>query len=123
MKIKKLIKKTEQPALNATLRVYLGEHKFFGPGKYELLKHIHTLGSISQAAKAMNMSYKKAWDMVNDLNENCNKPIVMAQTGGIKGGKSQLSAEGLELMKAFEKIQHKFNQFLEKHIDSFLNHK
>lgn len=123
MKIRKLIKSSDAPELRATLRVYCGEEKFFGPGKYQLLEQIMLTGSISQAAKAMNMSYKKAWDMVNALNEQCTKPIVVTATGGNKGGKTTLTEEGIELLKAYDKLQEKFQKFVEKHIDTFLEHK
>lgn len=60
--------------------------KFFGPGRMELLGHIHSEGSLSRAARKMGMSYKKAWDMVNDLNSRGSKPFVLLKKGGEKGG-------------------------------------
>lgn len=102
MPVKDLLKRNSDVQIKATLRVFNGEDKLFGPGKLELLQFIQETGSISQAAKKMGLSYKKAWDMVNSLNQLCNKPIIQAQTGGSKGGKTVLTPEGLELMEAFQ---------------------
>ena len=61
--------------------------RFFGPGPVELLQRIEETGSINQAAKKMGMSYKKAWEMVNRLNEIVGSPLVITATGGEKGGR------------------------------------
>ena len=115
-----LLKRDSEVRINATLRVFCGEEKLFGPGKLELLQHIQETGSISQAAKKMGLSYKKAWDMVNSLNQLCKSPIVQAQTGGIKGGKTVLTPEGLALMEAFRVLQSNFQQFLAEQLPLFL---
>lgn len=120
MPIQDLLKQTDSVQLNATLRVFIGNEKLFGPGKLELLQFIQETGSISQAAKKMGLSYKKAWDMVNALNHHCTKPIVLAQTGGVKGGKTILTPEGIELMEAFRLIQRNFQQFLAEQLPLFL---
>jgi molybdate transport system regulatory protein len=58
-----------------------GEH-FLGPGPIELLERIAETGSISNAAKEMKMSYKKAWEIVNRLNGHLSSPAVIPQVGG-----------------------------------------
>ena len=60
--------------------------KFFGPGRAELLELVEESGSISQAAKSMGMSYKKAWAMIDEMNTLGQKPYVITQKGGQKGG-------------------------------------
>ncbi|WP_269004272.1 winged helix-turn-helix domain-containing protein [Aquirufa ecclesiirivi] len=120
MPVKDLLKQDSDVQIKATLRVFNGEDKLFGPGKLELLQFIQETGSISQAAKKMGLSYKKAWEMVNSLNQLCKSPIVQAQTGGIKGGKTVLTPEGLELMEAFGVLQMNFQQFLEEQMPLFL---
>jgi molybdate transport system regulatory protein len=120
MPVKDLLKQDSKIQIKATLRVFNGEDKLFGPGKLELLQFIQETGSISQAAKKMGLSYKKAWDMVNSLNQLCKNPIVQAQTGGVKGGKTVLTPEGLELMDAFRVLQKNFQQFLEEQMPLFL---
>jgi len=68
----------------------------------------------------MGLSYKKAWDMVNSLNQLCKNPIVQTQTGGSKGGKTIVTPEGLKLMEAFRKLQKNFQQFLDEQLPLFL---
>ena len=58
--------------------------KFFGPGPAQLLAYIDEEGSLAKAAKRMNMSYKKAWNLVSTLNNNGSEPYVISQKGGQK---------------------------------------
>ena len=69
-----------------SLRINLDPDGRIGPGKIELLEQIAAFGSISAAARKMEMSYKHAWDLVEELNRIFGKPLVSAQTGGRKGG-------------------------------------
>lgn len=120
MPVKDLLTSENVVQLKATLRVFSGDIKFFGPGKLELLLLIQETGSISQAAKRMGLSYKKAWDMVNSLNQLCTVPIVQTQSGGTKGGKTILTPAGIEIMEAFLILQKNFDQFLEEQLPIFL---
>ncbi|GAB3743129.1 winged helix-turn-helix domain-containing protein [Spirosoma lituiforme] len=56
--------------------------RFMGIGRLELLGHIQRTGSISQAAKAMNMSYKRAWTLIHSMNEQADSLLVTTQIGG-----------------------------------------
>ncbi|MCK9553170.1 MAG: LysR family transcriptional regulator, partial [Aquamicrobium sp.] len=58
-----------------TLRINLDPDGRIGPGKIELLEHIASFGSISAASRAMQMSYKHAWDLVEDMNRVFGKPL------------------------------------------------
>lgn len=87
--------------------------KYFGPGPYELLEKIEVTGSISEAAKQMKLSYKKAWVIINRLNEVEGIPIVATQTGGAKGGGSFITDEAKLLMKKYASIREKFKEFLQ----------
>lgn len=120
MAVKDILKLDTEVQIKATLRVFNGDEKLFGPGKLELLQFIQETGSISQAAKKMGLSYKKAWDMVNSLNQLCKRPIVQAQIGGAKGGKTILTTEGTQLMEAFRILENNFNQFLKEQLPIFL---
>jgi molybdate transport system regulatory protein len=91
--------------------------RFFGPGRAELLQLIHETGSISKAAKSMGMSYKKAWDMVEGLNTNARKPYVIAHKGGEKGGGTEVTPAGLEMLKAYQKLSGKLLSIIDKNID------
>lgn len=86
--------------------------RFMGIGRMELLQHIQRTGSISQAAKAMQMSYKRAWDLVQSLNQLAGHPLVLTQTGGQKGGGTLLTEAGLTYLTQYEALQVRFQAFL-----------
>ena len=88
--------------------------RFFGPGPVELLQHIEETGSINQAAKKMGMSYKKAWEIVNRLNEIVGSPVVITATGGEKGGGSALSEEAKQLIDWYQSMRERFRKFMEQ---------
>ena len=87
--------------------IYLDGDKFFGIGRAELLKHIEGSGSIANAAKAMGMSYKKAWAMVDDMNSKAREPYVVAKKGGKKGGGTELTEAGKKMLEAYDRLNSK----------------
>ncbi len=93
-----------------TLRVDLGPEQAIGPGKIKLLETIASTGSISQAGRALGMSYRRAWLLVADLNQCFREPVVAAQTGGSRGGGAALTPFGTQLVahyRAIEKTAHR----------------
>jgi len=88
-----------------SLRINLDPDGRIGPGKIELLEQIAAFGSISAAARRMEMSYKHAWDLVEDMNRVFGKPLVSAQTGGRKGGGAQLTPVGLAVVSRYRAIE------------------
>ena len=76
-----------------------------GPGKIQLLELIATHGSISEAARAMNMSYRRAWLLVDELNHSFRAPVTTAQTGGKGGGHATLTDFGRELIGLYRQIE------------------
>ncbi|RUA18206.1 MAG: ModE family transcriptional regulator [Flavobacteriia bacterium] len=86
--------------------------KFFGPGRAQLLNHIDQQGSISKAAKAMGMSYKKAWSMVDDMNQKGQNPYVTLHKGGNKGGGAELTETGKTILTAFNELMENLNETL-----------
>jgi molybdate transport system regulatory protein len=88
-----------------------------GNGRVELLEKIDEYGSISKASKAMKMSYKAAWDMVDAMNNLSDKPLVQKVTGGKNGGGTQLTDAGLALINTFKKFK-KFYSALLLEVDS-----
>ena len=99
--------------INGSLWLEGNGTRFFGPGPVELLQRIEETGSINQAAKAMGMSYKKAWEMVNRLNEIVRSPLVITATGGEKGGGSSLSEEAKQLIEYYKSLRERFRKFME----------
>ena len=88
-----------------SLRINLDPDGRIGPGKIELLEHIASFGSISAAARTMQMSYKHAWDLVEDMNRVFGKPLVSAHTGGKRGGGAQLTPVGLAVVSRYRAIE------------------
>ncbi|MBN7817002.1 winged helix-turn-helix domain-containing protein [Algoriphagus pacificus] len=87
--------------------------KFFGPGPYQLMNMIDRKGSISLAAKEMNMSYKKAWDMIHRINEISKSPVIVSQKGGKMGGGAEVTPFGKEVLLKYEQLVEKLNQVVE----------
>jgi len=88
-----------------SLRIDLDAEERIGPGKIQLLEHIHKFGSISAAGRAMDMSYKRAWDLVDEINCICGNVAVVCQTGGKDGGGATLTPFGASLVARYRKIE------------------
>jgi molybdate transport system regulatory protein len=88
-----------------SLRVDFGRAGRIGPGKITLLELIAAMGSISAAARAMDMSYKHAWDLIEEMNELFGRPLVSTQTGGKEGGGARLTETGQGLVSRFRAIE------------------
>lgn len=83
------------------LRLLFGDRLVFGPGKGELLARIDETGSIAAAGRAMGMSYKRAWALVEEMNAAFRAPVVLSARGGAGGGGAALTAEGQEVLAAY----------------------
>jgi molybdate transport system regulatory protein len=95
-------------------------HGFFGKGRIELLKNIDIHGSLAKAAKAMNMSYKAAWDSMKEMEELSNETLAQKSTGGKGGGGSSLTPKArqyIALYEALESAQRSFFESVECHLD------
>jgi len=77
----------------------------FGPGKADLLERIAAEGSISRAARAMDMSYSRAWQLVEAMNLAFRKPLVESSAGGKRGGGAVLTRQGEEVLSLYRKMQ------------------
>ena len=75
-----------KPLPSLSVRIDLDTEGRIGPGKIQLLEKIDEFGSISAAGRAMDMSYKRAWDLVDEINRICRQAAVERQTGGKNGG-------------------------------------
>ena len=94
---------TSSPSLS--VRIDLDPKGRIGPGKIQLLETINSCGSISAAGRAMNMSYKRAWDLVDEINRICRQAAVERQTGGKNGGGAVLTPFGISLVRRYRKIE------------------
>ena len=110
--MKGLLHPTKTYRLNGRLWLETDEGRFLGIGRLELLERIAELGSISKAAQAMGMSYKRAWDLVSSMNAQAAAPLVSTQTGGTKGGGAAVTAAGQAAIVAFKELQVRFQAFM-----------
>ena len=81
-----------------------------GPGKARLLESIRDTGSISAAAREMGMSYKRAWLLLDSINQAFIEPVVMAATGGSGGGGATLTPFGAEVLERYRRMQDQANR-------------
>src|SRR5882724_9699731 len=88
-----------------SVRIDLDPESRIGPGKIELLESIEACGSISAAGRAMDMSYKRAWDLVDEINRICGHAAVERQTGGRNRGGAILTPSGASLVARYRRIE------------------
>ena len=92
------------------------EGTFLGYGRVILLERIKEYGSISEAAKSMDMSYRHAWELVDSINKQAREPLIETATGGKGGGGARLTAAGERAVSAFRDLHTRFKGFLEKEV-------
>jgi molybdate transport system regulatory protein len=83
----------------------LGDRYAMGPGKADLLEAIQETGSISAAGRHLNMSYRRAWLLVDEMNRCFKAPLVEARLGGARGGGAEVTALGLEALSRYRELQ------------------
>jgi molybdate transport system regulatory protein len=88
-----------------TIRVDLSDHGAIGPGKIRLLELVGESGSISAAGRAMNMSYRRAWMLIDSLNRCFRVPVVATQLGGTRGGGAVLTELGHDVIARYRAIE------------------
>lgn len=89
------------------LRILFGQEIAMGPGKLNLLRAISTSGSISGAARKMNMSYRRAWLLVDTMNRCFHSPLVAASPGGKGGGGARITEFGQTVIDSYEAMEQK----------------
>lgn len=94
--------------------ITINGEKHFGPGPAELLDRIQDSGSISKAAEAMGMSYKKAWDMIEHINAQGSKPYVIARKGGNKGGGTELTDTGKKVLESYRRLKERIDEVVQQ---------
>lgn len=90
-----------RPALKVKIQIYCGDEIAMGPGKADLLDAIASHGSISAAAKAMGMSYRRAWMLVDAMNRCWSGPLVEAVAGGGHERGARVTALGVEVLRLY----------------------
>jgi molybdate transport system regulatory protein len=103
--------KSKRPArkrFKSLFRIYLDEEIALGPGKAELLRHISETGSISEAARRMEMSYNRAWLLVRTMNRCFQQPLVTTTRGGGNHGGAELTRPGKQILALYQRLESKF---------------
>ena len=95
-------KSAEKTSLH--LRIDFGGERSIGPGKVRLLELINETGSISAAGRALAMSYRQAWLLVDEMNQMFREPVVTAQTGGGGGGTS-VTETGNDIVRLYREME------------------
>lgn len=86
------------------IRIYFDDGHL-GPGKIELLEHIGRERSIAAAARAMQMSYKRAWALVDTMNHMFNEPVVITQPGRNTAGSTDVTAFGRRVVALYRAVE------------------
>jgi molybdate transport system regulatory protein len=107
----------ESPRLR--IRVDLSPDCSIGPGKVTLLEAIDREGSLSVAARSIDMSYRRAWNLLDDLNQSFSEPVVSTSTGGTQGGGARLTEFGRELVRAFRALERAAQPLARTHLRKF----
>ena len=87
------------------IRLLIGDIVALGPGKARLLEAVGQTGSIAAAARAMDMSYRRAWLLVDAMNNDFVEPLVERNTGGRGGGGAGLTALGVDVLDRYRRIE------------------
>ncbi|MCH4150979.1 MAG: LysR family transcriptional regulator [Sphingobium sp.] len=94
-----------RPVLKIRLQILCGSEIAMGPGKADLLEAIAREGSISAAGRALGMSYRRCWMLVDVMNRCWNAPLVATNTGGTRGGGAHVTETGREVLKLYRSLQ------------------
>ena len=113
---------TREKALPVAARVKLTlctEDRFFGPGVCELLERIRETGSIQAAAARMELSYTKAWKILNRAEEELGTSLITRVSGGRNGGSSTLTPAGEEAVKDFREMEKKLADYADELLETY----
>lgn len=109
-------RKTTAPKPGFRGRVWIdgSEGTFIGFGRVVLLERIREHGSITKAAKSMEMAYRHAWDLVDSMNGQSDEPLVELATGGKGGGGARVTKAGERAIKIFWQFHKDLQDFLQR---------
>lgn len=90
-------------------RIYIGDDIALGPGKIDLLRQVGETRSIAAAARALGVPYKRAWLLIESLNQGFGRPVVETATGGKGGGGASLTTLGQQLIERYDALEASLN--------------
>ena len=109
-----------EPQLRFRMRINHGDVIAVGPGKIALLEAVERTGSITAAAKDLDMSYRRAWLLLDELNRSLKQPAIDSAKGGQRGGGSALTEVGRELIRLYRHIEAKAAKACGKDIERLM---
>lgn len=104
-----------------TIRIDFENGHNIGHGKIRLLELIAETGSITQAAKAMKMSYRRAWLLVDEVNHAFSQPVLETRIGGSGGGKAALTSFGHALVGHYRAIENQSAKLAKRELAPLLS--
>jgi molybdate transport system regulatory protein len=105
-----------------TLRILGKDSPAMGPGRAELIARIGKTGSISAAGRTMGMSYRRAWQLVEALNNSFSQPVVLTAIGGKRGGGAVVTAFGKRLVTLYRAMENKASSAIAADLRQFSRH-
>lgn len=103
--------------IKSRIWIELDNKEFLGEGKVRLLKAIEKTGSLSKAAKSIDISYKRAWQLLNAVNKSSNRQVTINSIGGNGGGGTKLTPYGKSLIEVFDDMNNQCWKFLDVQIE------
>lgn len=99
--------------LKPVLKFWLETEKgyAFGEGPYEILTKVRELGTLSDAARSLHMSYRQAWGMIKKIENEIGEPLLKTRKGGVSGGSAELTKASLSLIDNYSKIKQELEKF------------
>jgi molybdate transport system regulatory protein len=110
----------KDPAIR--FRIDFADNNNLGPGKIALLEAVQATGSISDAARVLQMSYRRAWLLVSSLNAAFDEPVTVAVTGGKGGGGARVTAFGADLITVYRALETEVTQLATQRLAAILPH-
>src|SRR5277367_4405765 len=101
-------------------RIDFADHSSLGPGKICLLEAIRDAGSLSQAARNIGMSYRRAWLLVESLTQSFLQPVTVASTGGKDGGGMRVTEFGDALIENYRELERDFATLAERRLNPII---
>ena len=99
-----------------SIRIDIGPDHRIGPGKVQLLEQVAALGSIAAGGRALGMSYRRAWELIEELNSIFGRPVVESRAGGKKGGGAAITPLGLNLISRYRAMERAAEAASEAHL-------
>ena len=97
--------KAVKPSASLVVRVVLGRRASIGPGRVRLLEAVDRERSISAAARSLDMSYRRAWLLIDAMNQTLRKPVVETAIGGRVGGGARLTPVGRQVIATYRRLE------------------